>query len=451
MPIPAEDQRAKLEAALKEFNAQLKPLQEALAKLEEPHRRKLLDKKLANLPEDAQRAHRTPDDQRTAGQKELVAKTARQVGISASDLTNALSEPEKVQQRDLQARIKKLESQKPAMPIAIGIQDAKGPAPKTYLLARGELSNPSNEVHPGFPIILSSGQKTVPARVEAKSGSSTGRRTALANWIASDGNPLTSRVMVNRIWQHHFGRGIVPTTSDFGVHGEAPSHPELLDWLAFTFREGGWSIKQMHKLMLLSATYQQTSLVAPDILKKDPENRYVARMNRLRLEGEIIRDNLLAVSGRLNPKLGGPGVFPPIPAEALKGATGWIVSPDKQDHYRRSIYIFARRNLRFPFLETFDLPDSNLSCPKRERSTTAPQALALLNASDVIQAAEALAANVAKAATTDEDHVAMAYRMALGRRPSEVEAKIARRFLEKSPMSELCRAMFNLNEFVYLD
>jgi hypothetical protein len=174
-------------------------------------------------------------------------------------------------------------------------------------------------------------------------------------------------------------------------------------------------------------------------------------MNRLRLEGEVIRDSLLAVSGRLNPATGGPGIFPPIPAEALQGFKGWTVSPDPQDHVRRSVYIFARRNLRFPFLEAFDLPDSNLSCPKRERSTTAPQALALLNAEDVLTAARALSDRLTNEATAPDERITLAYRLTLGRHPLPVELQLAREFLRESPLGELCRALVNLNEFVYVD
>jgi hypothetical protein len=174
-------------------------------------------------------------------------------------------------------------------------------------------------------------------------------------------------------------------------------------------------------------------------------------MNRIRLEGEIIRDTLLSVSGRLHDKMGGPGVFPPIPDSATEGAKGWKTSADPMDHIRRSVYIFARRNLRFPFLEAFDLPDSNLSCPKRERSTTAPQALALLNAEDVVAAAKALAQRVTQEKQNSADRIVLAYRLVLGRQPSEEEMLLSRQFLETSPLSELCRALFNVNEFVYLD
>jgi hypothetical protein len=175
-------------------------------------------------------------------------------------------------------------------------------------------------------------------------------------------------------------------------------------------------------------------------------------MNRLRLEGEIIRDSLLAVSGKLNLEAGGPGVFPPIPEDALKGAKGWIVSKDARDHCRRSVYIFARRNLRFPFLEVFDAPDNNLSCPSRERSTTAPQALTLLNADDVLAAAKTLAARLTEESPSVEKRIELAYLLTLGRSPTDREAGISRQFIGSgAPLSEFCRALFNLNEFVYVE
>jgi hypothetical protein len=312
------------------------------------------------------------------------------------------------------------------------------------------LNNPGDEVLPGFPVILCADHRAAPAVIKKQTASS-GRRTALANWITSPDNPLTARVLVNRLWQHHFGRGIVATANDFGVRGERPTHPELLDWLATEFVASGWSIKHMHKLMLLSATYQQAVAANPQSRAKDPTNALFGRMNRFRLEGEIIRDALLAVSGRLHDKMGGPGVFPPIPDSATQGAKGWKTSADPADHVCRSVYIFARRNLRFPFLEAFDLPDSNLSCPKRERSTTAPQALALLNAEDVVAAAKALAQRVTREKQNSADRIVLAYRLVLGRQPAEEEMRLSRQFLETSPLTELCRALFNVNEFVYLD
>ncbi len=292
--------------------------------------------------------------------------------------------------------------------------------------------------------------KPVDATVKPLKNSS-GRHSALARWLVSDANPLTARVMANRIWQHHFGRGIVPSASDFGVHGEPPTHLELLDWLARELVDSKWDIKRLHRLILLSASYQQASAATAESLHNDPDNRLFSRMNRTRLEGEIIRDNLLASSGRLNRRIGGASVSPPIPAEAIQGAKSWSVSPNKQDHQRRSIYIFARRNLKYPFLETFDLPDSSLSCPKRDRSTTAPQALALLNAEEVIEASKAIAEQLTEASPSESIRIQRAYRLVLGRSPSPSESAVAERFLARSPLHELCRALFNTNEFIYID
>jgi hypothetical protein len=252
--------------------------------------------------------------------------------------------------------------------------------------------------------------------------------------------------MVNRIWQHHFGRGLVASPSNFGTHGQKPTHPELLDWLASEFIRRGWSIKQMHKVMLMSAAYQQSSGTT-DGAKIDPDNHLYWRMNRIRLEGEAIRDSLLAISGELKTEMGGPGVFPPIPKELFQGATGWTSKENDPQNTRRSIYIFARRNLRFPFLEVFDAPDNNLSCPIREQSTTAPQSLTLLNSDEVVHAAHLTAAKIAN----DADPIASAYELILGRKPTSAEAAIAHEFLARSPLHELCRGLFNVNDFVYVN
>jgi hypothetical protein len=297
------------------------------------------------------------------------------------------------------------------------------------------------------------------------------RRVALANWLASPDNFLATRVIVNRIWQHHFGHGLVRTSSDFGVMGEVPSHPALLDWLAREFVRRGRSLKQLHQLMLTSATYRQASRPienpSPEETARwelatqvDPENRLLWRTNRRRLEGEAIRDSLLAAAERLSPRTGGPGVMPPLPEELtitlLKDQ--WKPSPDEEDHRRRSVYIFARRNLRFPIFEAFDRPETNASCPVRGQSTIAPQALFLLNSEFSFASARDLAAYVRNRAGENRGaQIELVYRRALGRPPTQAQRTRAQEFLadRDSPAADslalLCLAVFNTNEFIFVD
>lgn len=458
LTVADKSQREAFDKQLQAYQALTKVTQTKFDALESPIRTKLYKNKLAKLSDDDRLAHETPEDRRTGAQKEMAANTARRLVVSAKEIAAAMSMEQQAELAKLQQELKQYDKQKPkALPTAMALAET-GKAPRTFILRRGELKNVGEEVFAGWPTILSPGLRVEPASIKAPSMYTTGRRTALANWIASSEHPLTARVMVNRLWQHHFGRGIVATASDFGVRGERPTHPELLDWLASEFSSPvpsggekpgtkGWSLKRMHRLMLLSATYQQSTTLNP----KDPDNRLYSHMNRLRLEGEIIRDSLLAVSGRLNKKMAGPSVLPPLPAEAAVSAKDWKASADASDHVRRSVYIFARRNLRFPFLEPFDVPDSNQSCPKREQSTTATQALVLLNASDVTAAAKALAARVENEVATPDERISRAYRLALGRSPNDAEKRIATEFLRESPIAEFCRALFNVNEFVYLD
>jgi hypothetical protein len=452
LPIADPGQQAAFARARKQYAALVGPINADLAKLEAPYRRRIRAARLAKLSDEARAAHETAPARRTAAQKTLVAKTNRLLGISPDRVVAAMTPADRARHRSLRARLKQFDGFKPTpLPVAMGLEDMAGKPPRTFLLERGERGSPAEEVQPGFPVIFLPGNQPAAVRLALPRRGTTGRRSALAKWLVRPENPLTARVMVNRLWQHHFGRGIVATPSDFGLRGERPTHPELLDWLAREFIASGWNVKHLHRLMLLSATYRQSSRPDPVALKQDPANRLLSRMNRVRLEGEIIRDSLLAVAGRLSQKMGGPGVRPPVPAETLRGSAGWKASPDPHDHVRRSVYIFARRNLRFPFLEAFDLPDSNLSCPKREHSTTGPQALALLNSFDVIQAAQGLAARITFPAKTAEERIVFLYRLTLGRRPSETEQRLSRRFLKETSLTDLCRALFNVNEFIYID
>ncbi|HEY2573690.1 MAG TPA: DUF1549 and DUF1553 domain-containing protein, partial [Verrucomicrobiaceae bacterium] len=457
-PVPIPEALAAYEAAMKNFNEH--PEVRALLDLETPVRQKIFEHKVSKLSSEAQVAHHTPEDQRDAEQANLVLETAEKVLISDKEVSAAFKGEEKDAHNRLLDEVKKLP--KPAaLPKAMVLSNSDKAAAKTFVLRRGEYSQPLDEVSAGFPTVLgeagAGGLENPPAltvrNVRPPSGHAS--RAALADWIASPKNPLTARVMVNRIWQHHFGRGLVASPSEFGTHGARPSHPELLDWLASEFIAGGWSLKKMHKLMLMSETWQQASSVergARNAFESDASNTLLWRMNRLRLEGEVIRDNLLAISGQLNLAMGGPGCFPPIPKEISSGSKGgWAQNDHVMDYSRRSVYIFARRNLRFPFLEVFDAPDSNLSCPVRERSTTAPQSLTLLNADEVMTASRLTASRLQKEAENVDDQATLAYRLVLGRRPDKKELSLARQFLAQSPLHEFCRALFNLNDFVYVE
>ncbi len=280
-------------------------------------------------------------------------------------------------------------------------------------------------------------------------------RTRLARWLASPAHPLTARVIVNRIWQQHFGMGLVKTVNDFGTKGDRPSHPELLDWLAATLVENGWRLKPIHRLILLSGTYRQSSTSrCPEAAGKDPENRLLYRFNRRRLEAEEIRDAMLAVSGRLNDRAGGPSVMVPVApgiVSLLLKPSQWQVARDESEFDRRSIYLIAKRNLRLPFMETFDAPALLTSCSRRESSTHAPQALELLNGPLSNELAGAFADRLRKE-TGGESRCAVdrAYRLALGRPPTPREQALALEFLRDQPLTEFTLALFNLNGFLYV-
>ncbi|HEV7405245.1 MAG TPA: DUF1553 domain-containing protein [Chthoniobacteraceae bacterium] len=437
-PIPKPAELAEHEAALAQFNEQ--PAVRALAEMEAPVREAIRRRRLAKLSPEARAAHETPAAERNAEQANLVLETEAMVAVADKDVATEFTGESAARRKELLAAVKSLPQPAPlprAMVLAPGNR-----AEQTFILHRGEYSQPGEAVAAAMPAVLRPPAETPPA---------TAGRTLLADWIASPRNPLTARVMVNRLWQHHFGRGLVATPSDFGTRGQPPTHPELLDWLAGEFIARGWSVKQMHKLMLMSAAYRQSSAAEESARATDPGNRLYSRMNRLRLEGEAVRDSLLAISGQLNPELGGPGVFPPIPRTVLEGAKGWTAGTNPHEYSRRSLYIFARRNLRFPFLEVFDAPDSNLSCPARERSTTAPQSLTLLNSDEVTTAATAMAARLTSEAATPEERIALAFRLTLGRAPRPAELTLAHDFLAHAPLSELCRALFNLNDFIYVE
>jgi len=286
-------------------------------------------------------------------------------------------------------------------------------------------------------------------------------RLKLADWIVDPANPLTARVMVNRVWQYHFGRGIVATPNDFGMMGSRPSNRELLDWLASRFVDGGWKLKPIHRLILLSNAYQQSSIspIEKDAAEKDSDDALLWKFNHRRLEAEEIRDAMLAVSDRLNLKAGGPSYMVPIDPELLlmlKRPQYWVPTRDKSEYDRRTIYMIYKRNLRLPFEEVFDAPDTLLSCARREQSTHAPQALELLNGATSNQLAAVFAERLLRERSTAADRVDYAWRLTTGRAPTAAEKSLALKFLADAPddparTKEFALAMFNLNAFLYVN
>ncbi|MSU51153.1 MAG: DUF1553 domain-containing protein [Opitutus sp.] len=350
----------------------------------------------------------------------------------------------------LDNEIEALEDTLPPNPATIP-SIAHDPAQRTaiHVLKRGDWDRKGEPVAPRPPTVLvSDALPELPADTPHP-------RTELARWLTDANHPLTPRVAVNRIWQHHFGTGLVGTANDFGNNGERPSHPELLDWLASRLVAEGWKLKPLHRLMLLSSTYRQDSRTtfATAATKIDPDNRLRWHFARRRLAAEEIRDTLLAVSGRLNPKLGGPSVMLPVDPDLVKflyKPSQWTVTKDPAEHNRRSIYLIAKRNLRLPFMETFDQPDLLSSCGRRESSTHAPQALEMMNGTLANELALALADRLAHEAGPDHGRIVEhAYLIAIGRAPTTEERTLSLAFLATQPLREFALAMFNLNAFLY--
>jgi len=354
----------------------------------------------------------------------------------------------------------------PNQELALSVNNCDPTPPATHVNIRGNAHTNGTEVKPGFPEVLGFSEPTIPPM--GKGAKSSGRRTVLADWIANPKNPLTARVMMNRVWQWHFGKGLVPTANDFGKLGEQPTHPELLDWLAAEFMEGGWTLKRMHRLIMTSAAYQRSSSPDAGNLKTDPANTLLWRFNMRRLTSEEVRDSILAVSGELNlSKVGGPSMYPKLSAEVLAG----ISHTNKKEHWpdsskdemnRRTVYAFVKRSIQVPILINHDQADTDNSCPVRYTTTVPTQALGMLNGEFTNEQADLLAKRMAKDAGADVAlQVARGIRLTTGRvpDPKEVEKDVA--FVEKlkakhkltdaKALQQYALLLLNSNEFVYVD
>jgi hypothetical protein len=468
-PLPAEfyrpGEKAWADQARGKYRKELEAADAEFAELQKP----LLEKLAASVKRDR------PDGPKGEKQ-ELTLMELRKAIDNEGDNSASLEKKEPIFSMEERQRFKRLDERvlrlKNAVerlePLAMSLRHSDGPpygpsVPTTYVLIRGEFDRLGEPVEPGFLSTITG--KSDPAVIEIdryKRHPTRGRRMALAKWIASADNPLTARVLANRLWQHHFGRGLVETASDFGKNGTPPTHPELLDWLATQLTEEGWSLKALHRLMLTSSTYRQASQkVDPKAEQVDPDNRLLWRFNQQRLEGEAVRDSVLAVSGRLNPESGGPPVFPPLPkgldeAQKVQGINTWETSPGPEAR-RRSVYVFQRRSLNLPLLETLDAAVPNASCERRRASVTALQALSLYDGDFVNTEAGYFAERVRQeSGPGPSQQIGRAFGLALGRAPTGAEAQQAETFFRSagSPAEALlglCRVLLNSNEFLYID
>ena len=348
----------------------------------------------------------------------------------------------------------------PPRQMALSVAKRRATPRPTHVLIRGNAHVEGKAVEPGFPRVLGAPDPKLPA----PGAESLGRRGILAEWIASPNNPLTARVLVNRIWQHHFGRGIVRSPNNFGMKGVAPSHRELLDWLAAEFVERGMRLKPIHKLILTSSAYRMSSRGNPASLSADPENDLFWRHDMRRLDAEEIRDSILAVNGELGREMGGPGIYTEIPREVLAGQSqpgkGWGKS-SASDRARRSVYIHLKRSLITPMMERFDVADTDTSCPVRFATTQPTQALTMLNSTFMHEEAAAFADRIRREAGAEPaDQVRLALSLALSREPALGEIERGVRLMHQvasenetdaAALKYFCLVVLNLNEFVYLD
>jgi hypothetical protein len=413
--------------------------------------------------------------------KELAKKFSKELKVEARHLRPFLSAEHRAEWDTREKQFKAVEARKPKpLSTALGFADF-GPVPReTFLLARGDFRAKSEPVELGFLSALTRNKNPKDywqaAQADQRRPDSTQQRRALAEWMTDldhGAGALLARVIVNRVWQHHFGQGLVRTVNDFGARSDPPTHPELLEWLTSRFVESGWKLKPLHRLIMASSTYLQDTRFDAAKATVDPENRFLWRRRPQRIESEILRDSMLAVSGTLNRRMFGPAVKAPISPEAIQARNMKDPYPndlkDTSSTRRRSIYLFHKRVVQQPLMQAFDGPDAQASCGRRENTTVAPQALALLNDKFVRARAMDFAQRVEKEAGGEmEAQIRLAWRLALGREPSASELQSGTGFLaaqaqqrsarssgrietRQLALADLCQALFALNEFIYVD
>ena len=483
---PKEDADAYV-AKNEAIDAKIAAVKRAIETLERPYRERLQREQIARkFPEHIVRVMAKAESERTPGEALLAAQVLRAASVPASQVDKVLTPDDAAKKKELAAQIAALTAERPKpLPMAEIATDGdyrssplgegddtiscpkcripvpgagpylhKGPgryqAPPSYFLIRGDVESHGSQMKPGFIDVITFGNP--PTEIPRPDGRTSGRRLALAQWIASPQNPMTARVIVNRLWQKHFGRGIVATLDNFGKMGERPTHQDLLDWLAVDLTKG-WTLKRINKLMMMSEAYQMASAFddAAD-QKADPENLYLWRFRPQRLDAEIVRDAMLDVGGNVNLAVGGEPIFPYIPKEILAGQYRgkWLNTPDGAAAWRRGVYVYQRRSLPYPMFDTFDHPDMNVSAGARHVSTVPTQALTLLNNPFVLDEAARFAARVREQAKAPKAQVELAYRIALARPPTDEEIRISTALIETQSLDAFAHVVLNLDEFMYM-
>ena len=471
VPLATPAEKAKVQAANAPTEAKIAGLRREAEALTDSARERLQELQLAQLPSairgDVRTALRTPADKRTAVERYLVVKFERELTFEQAQLVAALPEFKR-RSEALNAEIRAVEATLQTLPAAQALCDVGAEAPPFYLLRRGEWNHRGPLVTPGVPAVLTDGKSNLTVEPTAD-GRSTGRRLALARWLTRPDHPLTARVFVNRVWQQHFGAGIVPTPDDFGHTGARPSNPALLDWLATEFVSQGWSVKHLHRLIVNSTAYRQQSRVRGEATSVDPENRLLWRMPLRRMDAETLRDSILAVSGALDRGMFGS------PAGVELNPDGQVVTTRSPNPERRSIYLLRRRSTPLTMLEVFDSPRLTTNCVQRRTSIVVSQALLLLNSQFMDAEAARFAQRVAQeAGPQSARRLEYAYRLALGREPEPQEQELGLKFLteesaryaklaaakdkptaaappEEQALADLCLVLFNSAKFLYVD
>ncbi len=459
LTVGTRTEREKVQAEIDRSDAEIKAAKEAIDGLVKPFRKLIIADNLQSLPEAERKkilnALDAKEKDRNKEMKELLKKHEALVEVKDETLGKRFPEVAAALS-GLQKGLAKREQQRPVpLPqISVLVEPADPPTPH-FILVRGNYAKPGSEVQAGVPAILTPADN--PFVFPQGGTNSSGRRLALANWLTSPKNPVVARLMVNRVWQRHFGTGIVPTADNFGVTGAKPSHPELLDFLALEFVRNGWKLKPLHRLMVNSATYRQSSAYQKTAHEADGDNKWLWRFPMQRLDAESIRDAMLATTGELNLSIGGPFV----PKDKTEEGQ-YVIVESQPGARRRTLYIQQRRTTPVTFVDVFDGAKMNPNCVQRASSTVALQSLALLNSDFARTRSKAFGARLMREGHTPKERMNLAFQLALGRPPTETERTVAGQFVaapttgspgadDPSLWTDFCQTIFASNAFLFVE